>query len=195
MCACMRALCGCSTTTQRSTAHGWTVFSSRCRGRSTPAPTRSSATSSPSASSNSRVAGDMRFALTDEHRELARAARDMFAKESPPYVARAGDIDAVWPRIAELGVLGDPDFGMVDAAVLLEEAGRACVPGPLPETFAALAVANDEWRARIADGSALVTAAAPYAAYADRAAAIVSGESLRTDMTVTAVDSVDPARP
>ena len=137
----------------------------------------------------------MRFALSDEHRELAHAARDMFAKECPPDVARVGDVDAIWPRVAELGVLGDPDFGMVETVLLLEEAGRAGVPGPLPETFAALAVADDDWRARIANGSALVTAAAPYAAYADRAAAIVSSEALRTDMTVTAVESVDPARP
>src|SRR4051812_36529562 len=137
----------------------------------------------------------MHFALTAEHRELASAVRDMFAKECPPEVARVGDVAAVWPKLADLGVLGDPDFGLIETVVLSEEAGYACLPGPLPETFAALVVADDEWSGRIASGGVLVTAAAPYAAYASSADAVLSVATLRTDLAPAPVDSVDPARP
>jgi alkylation response protein AidB-like acyl-CoA dehydrogenase len=136
----------------------------------------------------------MRFALTDEQRELANAVRDMLGKECPPDVARAGDVPRVWPKLAELGVLGGDDFGLVESALVLLEAGRACVPGPLPETFAALAVADDEWTERIVGGSAIVTAAAPYAAYADSCDAVLTSDGLTAPAT-TPIDSVDPARP
>ncbi|MFL6238532.1 MAG: acyl-CoA dehydrogenase family protein [Actinomycetes bacterium] len=137
----------------------------------------------------------MRFALTGEQRELASAVREMLAKECPPEVARAGDVASVWPTFAGLGVLGDSDFGLVEAVIVAEEAGRAGLPGPLPETYAALAIADADWRSRIASGAALVTAAAPYAAYADAADGIAVGNALRTDLVTTSVESVDPARP
>ncbi|MDX6284665.1 MAG: hypothetical protein QOG53_150 [Frankiales bacterium] len=145
----------------------------------------------------------MRFAPTDEQRELAAAVRVMLAKECPPDVARAGDVDRVWPKLAEIGVLGltVPEsggglgFGLVEAVGVLEEAGRVALPGPLPETYAALAVADDDWSKRIASGEVRVTAAAPFAAYADAADAIVVGDTLATGLRVSAVQSVDPARP
>src|SRR5206468_1093395 len=59
----------------------------------------------------------------------------------------------------------------------------------------ALTVADDDWRARITSGAAIVTAAAPYAAYAEVTDAILVGETLRTDVPTTPVQSVDPARP
>jgi alkylation response protein AidB-like acyl-CoA dehydrogenase len=136
----------------------------------------------------------MRFALTAEQRDVAAAVRDMLAKECPPDVARAGDVMAAWPKFAGLGVLGDPDFGLVEAALVAEEAGSACLPGPVPETYAALAVADDGWRTRIA-GGAIVSAAAPYAAYAQHAEAVLVGEKLRTDVASSPVASIDPARP
>jgi hypothetical protein len=135
----------------------------------------------------------MHFALTAEQRELAAALRDMFAKECPPDVARAGDVAVIWPTLVELGVLGDPDFGAVETAVLMEAAGYAAVPGPLAETFATIAV-SDEWRARVSAG-AIVSAAAPHVAYADAAEAIATGSAVRTDLVTTPVESVDPARP
>ena len=145
----------------------------------------------------------MRFALTEEQRELAAAVRDMLAKECPPDVARAGDVDRIWPKLAEIGVLGltVPEssgglgFGLVEVVGVLEEAGRVALPGPLPETYAALAAADDDWAKRIASGEARVTAAAPLAAYADRADAIVVGDTLSTGLRVTPLQSVDPARP
>lgn len=145
----------------------------------------------------------MRFAPTEEQRELAAAVRDMFAKECPPDVARTGDVDRVWPKLADIGVLGltVPEsrgglgFGLVEAVGVLEEAGRVALPGPLPETYAALAIADDEWSTRIASGEARVSTAAPLAAYAHTADAIVVGETLTTGLTLTPVHSVDPARP
>lgn len=134
----------------------------------------------------------MRFALTEEQSELASAVRDMLNKECPPDVARNGDVAAVWPKLADFGVFDRGDIGMVEAAVVAEEAGRVAMPGPLPETYAASTDA--EWRDRIA-GGALMSAAAPYAAYADRCDGILAGTSVRTDMAATPIDSVDPARP
>jgi alkylation response protein AidB-like acyl-CoA dehydrogenase len=145
----------------------------------------------------------MRFAPSDEQRELAAAVRDMLTKECPPEVARTGDVDRLWPKLADIGVLGltVPEdrgglgFGLVEAVAVLEEAGRVAMPGPLPETYAALATADDDWTKRIVSGEVRVSAAAPFAAYADAAAAIVIGETLTTGVDVTPVASVDPARP
>jgi alkylation response protein AidB-like acyl-CoA dehydrogenase len=145
----------------------------------------------------------MHFAPSEEQRELAAAVRDMLVKECPPDVARAGDVDRVWPKLAEIGVLGltVPEsrgglgFGLVEAVGVLEEAGRVALPGPLPETYAALTVADDDWVGRIASGEVQVTAAAPFAAYADTADAIVVGDKVTADLDVTPVQSVDPARP
>src|SRR3954447_1415653 len=136
----------------------------------------------------------MHFALTDEQREIAGAVRELLAKECPTDVARAGDVDRVWPKLADVGVLGltVPEergglgFGMVEAVGVLEEAGRVCLPGPLPETYAALAVADEEWVPRVASGQVLVSAAAPLVAYADAADAVMSGEALRSDLSFTA---------
>ena len=74
---------------------------------------------------------------------LRRSARDFLARECPPKVVRGllkGDDaydPAFWKRIADLGwtALGIPEeYGGVgsflDLVVVLEEAGRALVPGP-----------------------------------------------------------------
>ena len=145
----------------------------------------------------------MRFALDADERELAAAVRDLLAKECPPEVARAGDVAAVWPRIAEVGVLGVSvteergglGLGAVAMAAVCEEAGRAALPGPLPETYAALAVVGDDDVASIAAGEMLVSVAAPYAAYADLAQAVLVDGALARDVVTTPVESVDPARP
>jgi alkylation response protein AidB-like acyl-CoA dehydrogenase len=145
----------------------------------------------------------MNFTLAADQRELAAAVRDLLEKECAPAVARAGDVGAVWPRLAEMGVLGltvseaggGLGLGSVEMAAVCEEAGRAALPGPLAETFAALAVAGDEWMEPIVSGSSRVSAAAPYAAYAGDAAAVLVGTSLVTDRVGEPVESVDPARP
>jgi alkylation response protein AidB-like acyl-CoA dehydrogenase len=145
----------------------------------------------------------MDFAFTSDQRALTTAVRELLDKECPAEVARRGDVDAVWPRLAEMGVLGISvaetvgglGLGYVEVVAVCEEAGRVALPGPLPETYAALAVADASRHSRIVDGSELVTAAAPYAAYADGAAACVVGQDLIEGFTAHVVDSVDPARP
>ena len=90
----------------------------------------------------------MDFAFSDEQEMLRRSARDFLAKECPPKVVRdlmKGE-DAydprLWKRVADLGwtALGIPEeFGGVgtflDLIVVLEEAGRALLPGPFFATM------------------------------------------------------------
>ncbi len=90
----------------------------------------------------------MDFAFSDEQEMLRQAARDFLAKECPPRVVRrlmeATDANdpALWKRVAGLGwtALGIPEeYGGVgsflDLVVVLEEAGRALLPGPFFATM------------------------------------------------------------
>src|SRR5438105_11482025 len=90
----------------------------------------------------------MDFAFSQEQEMLRRSARDFLAKECPPKVVRklmeepdAYD-PALWAKIAGLGwtALGIPEqYGGVgtflDLIVVLEEAGRALLPGPFFATM------------------------------------------------------------
>src|SRR5579864_1892109 len=90
----------------------------------------------------------MDFAFSEEQEMLRRSARDFLAKECPPKVVRAalkGDDaydPALWKKLAGLGwtALGIPErYGGVgtflDLVVVLEEAGRALLPGPFFATM------------------------------------------------------------
>ena len=89
----------------------------------------------------------MDFAFSEEQEMLRRSARDFLAKESSPKVVRRlmegdGYDPALWKKIAELGwtALGIPEgYGGVgtflDLVVVLEEAGRALLPGPFFSTM------------------------------------------------------------
>jgi alkylation response protein AidB-like acyl-CoA dehydrogenase len=88
------------------------------------------------------------FAFSEEQEMLRRSARDFLAKECGPKVVRrlmegpdAYD-PALWKKIADLGwtALGIPEqYGGVgtflDLIVVLEEAGRALLPGPFFATM------------------------------------------------------------
>jgi alkylation response protein AidB-like acyl-CoA dehydrogenase len=91
----------------------------------------------------------MEFAFSDEQEMLRRSARDFLAKECGPNVVRRlmklddPDDPALRKRVAELGwtALGIPEsYGGVgtflDLVVVLEEAGRALLPGPFFSTMA-----------------------------------------------------------
>src|SRR5438309_6970625 len=91
----------------------------------------------------------MDFAFSEEQEMLRTSARDFLAKESPSsYVRRMMEADDAWDpdmwrRLADLGWtgLGIPEaYGGVgtflDLAVVLEEAGRALLPGPYFSTMA-----------------------------------------------------------
>jgi alkylation response protein AidB-like acyl-CoA dehydrogenase len=90
----------------------------------------------------------MDFAFSEEQEMLRRSARDFLAKECPPKVVRklmegedAYD-PALWKKVSDLGwtALGIPEqYGGVgtflDLVVVLEEAGRALLPGPFFATM------------------------------------------------------------
>jgi alkylation response protein AidB-like acyl-CoA dehydrogenase len=87
------------------------------------------------------------FAFSEEQEMLRRSTREFLAKECGPKVVRrlmeAGGYDAaMWKKIADLGwtALGIPEeYGGVgtflDLVVILEEAGRALLPGPFFATM------------------------------------------------------------
>src|SRR3954454_8428570 len=93
----------------------------------------------------------MDVSFTAEQDELRRAVRDLAADRAGSADRRAvmagptGHDPALWKVLVELGLttLGVPaDRGgtggtCVDAAVVLEEAGRALLPGPLLPTLVA----------------------------------------------------------
>jgi len=90
----------------------------------------------------------MDFAFSEEQEMLRRSARDFLAKECSPKVVRklmegedAYD-PALWKKVSDLGwtALGIPEqYGGVgtflDLVVVLEEAGRALLPGPFFATM------------------------------------------------------------
>ncbi len=92
----------------------------------------------------------MRFSFTDDQRLFAAGLREMLTTHCTPAHVRAvwddgsGHDAALWARLAEMGVLsmivpeaaGGMGGGEVDAVLLFEELGRACVPGPVIETAA-----------------------------------------------------------
>jgi alkylation response protein AidB-like acyl-CoA dehydrogenase len=90
----------------------------------------------------------MDFAFSEEQEMLRRSAREFLAKECSPKTVRRlmespdGFDAALWKKIADLGwtALGIPEqYGGVgtflDLVVVLEEAGRALLPGPFFSTM------------------------------------------------------------
>ena len=152
----------------------------------------------------------MRFAFTEDQLLFAEGLRDMLSKECPPARVRAvwddgsGHDPALWAQLAEMGVLSmlvpESAGGMggteVDLVLLLEELGRAAVPGPVLETAAVVAPA-------LGDGSVIGTAAlspdgtqSPYVPHAQAAdMVLVPGGIIRTaGATVTDVEGIDGGR-
>ena len=100
----------------------------------------------------------MGLAISDEHRELAATTRRWLDAHAPVGAARAA-LEAAseerpewWTAVAGLGWIGlavsegsgGQGYGLPELAVVLEETGRGCLPGPLlPTTVAAVAV--DRW--------------------------------------------------
>ena len=92
----------------------------------------------------------MDFSLTEEQEMLRKMARDYLAANCPKPSAMAKDLRndsrgypaALWKGMAELGWLGlafPEKYGgaggsFLDLTVLLEEMGRACLPGPFFST-------------------------------------------------------------
>lgn len=141
----------------------------------------------------------MRFELSDDQRLLRDSARDFLAAEFPLEATRRivehdprGFDPATWSRLAEMGYLGltlpasvgGQELGAVELAIVLEEMGRACVPGPyldvaLAAALLAAAGGQEPLLAEIAAGKAIVTIAGDDAAFAGEAPAGVEIEGGR----------------
>ncbi|MGA7910210.1 MAG: acyl-CoA dehydrogenase [Candidatus Dormiibacterota bacterium] len=123
----------------------------------------------------------MDFAFSEEQEMLRRSSREFLAKECSSKVVRrlmdspSAYDPALWKKIADLGwtALGIPEQyggvgGFLDLVVVLEEAGRALLPGPFFATMGlavpALIEAGTETQKKealsaIAEGSARATLA------------------------------------
>lgn len=90
----------------------------------------------------------MNFTLAEEQEMLKKMARDFLTDKCPKTLVKAMQEDErgyspeLWKEMAELGWMGLPlpekyggtGMGFLDLAVLLEEMGRACLPGPFVST-------------------------------------------------------------
>ena len=121
----------------------------------------------------------MKFELSEDQALLRQSTRDFLSSEWPAERARKvmeheprGYEPADWQRLAEMGYLGlvlpasvgGQGLGAIELAIVLEEAGRACMPGPyLDAVLAAATLAaaggQEELLADISAGKRLVTLA------------------------------------
>ena len=142
----------------------------------------------------------MDFSLTEEQEILRTVARDFLATECPKKLVREMAKDEkgyplrLWQQMAEAGWMGliiPKEYGgaggsFLDLIVLLEEMGRACLPGPFFSTvvlggLTVLEAGNEEQKAellpQLAEGEILLTLALtePSAGY--------TGEGIQTKAT------------
>ena len=116
----------------------------------------------------------MAIGITEEHEELRQAVRRFVDTNIPPAAARAVADAATeirpgfWAALCEPGWLGlhvaeahgGAGYGLVEQAVVIEELGRACAPGPyLATAIAALILeeaggpAADAWLPKLVSGA------------------------------------------
>ncbi|MEQ8841808.1 MAG: acyl-CoA dehydrogenase family protein [Acidimicrobiales bacterium] len=112
----------------------------------------------------------MDFDLSPDQAALRDAARDLLDARCRPdrvRAARGFDVD-LWAAMVEQGwtgiavaeSLGGVGLGLVEVAVLLEQAGAHLAPVPLTQQLLGLSVlAGTEWGPSLLDGSAVATAA------------------------------------
>jgi len=128
----------------------------------------------------------VKFELSDDQALLRSSTRDFLARACPFEASRRtmehdsrGYDPALWQGLAEMGYLGltaparagGQGLGTVELAIVLEEMGRACLPGPyldvvLAVTLLAAAGGQDALLADLAAGKTVVTIArneAPFA--------------------------------
>jgi alkylation response protein AidB-like acyl-CoA dehydrogenase len=136
------------------------------------------------------------FEFSAEQEELRSSVRRFLNDRAPISYVRAmyddpvGTTPEVWKGLADLGVL-DPELGMIELGVVLEEMGRAVHPGPFLSTIAARWAIDrdDELVSRIADGSTIATVAVDLSHVPDADAADVV--VVRDDDELYAVEDFD----
>ena len=128
----------------------------------------------------------MKFELTDEQALLRTTIRDFLAGELPLETTRRlmetdarGYDPAAWRRLADMGVIGltvpasagGQGLGPIELAIVCEEMGRVCAPGPyldvvLAAELLSAAGGHEALLADVCEGKRLVTIArddAPFA--------------------------------
>jgi len=114
----------------------------------------------------------MSIAITEDHRALAETAADLLKRRDTRAAARAlleaadEPMPDVWKDVIELGwlglhvpeALGGSGYGLEELVVVVEETGRALVPGPFVPTVIAsaalVAAADDATQQRFVPGLA-----------------------------------------
>jgi alkylation response protein AidB-like acyl-CoA dehydrogenase len=140
----------------------------------------------------------MDFALNDDQAELKRQARAWLTERYPLDRDWDGAQDDRWTEIAELGWLdvAEADLGFVEEALLLEEMGYACYPGPFLAHVMALPSLGADDRAAAAAGavrwSVEVRSLTPWLGSVDR---VVDADGNAQDARGEELVSVDPSRP
>ena len=133
----------------------------------------------------------MDFDLSKPQKLLQQSARDLLARECKPERVRAAmatetaDDDALWTAAADQGwtglivpeQFGGLGLGVVELAALMEETGRACMPGPLFSTIFAGAVI-----ARLSDTGLQARWLEPLAAGTLRATVAILDKSANWDL-------------
>jgi alkylation response protein AidB-like acyl-CoA dehydrogenase len=114
------------------------------------------------------------FSLSEDQSEIKRTARYVLAGTCSWQTVRAAATDGeradLWAEISALGwpgiaigeAHGGSGLGMIEAAILVEEGGYACLPAPLLPTIAAgvavhaagSGIDREQWLPRLASGGA-----------------------------------------
>jgi alkylation response protein AidB-like acyl-CoA dehydrogenase len=153
----------------------------------------------------------MQFSFSSDQTEFAAGLRDMLEREFTAahlrhvWESAAGHDPGLWKRLADMGVLAmmlpEADGGLggdyVDTVLLIEELGRAAVPGPVLETITvgALALRGTSFAAGVADGSVAVTAALMgerYVPHADIASLVLLSDHDAVRAVETSSLQIDP---
>ncbi len=131
----------------------------------------------------------MKFELSEDQALLRNSTRDFLASEWPLERSRRllehderGYDPSEWARLAEMGYLGltlpveagGQGLGAIELAIVLEEIGRACMPGPYLDAVLAASLlhgsgSNPELLAEVIAGKKLLTIARDESAFAGAA--------------------------
>jgi alkylation response protein AidB-like acyl-CoA dehydrogenase len=144
----------------------------------------------------------MKFDLSDDQALLRSSTRDFLSSEFPLEKSRNvmehskdGYDPAEWRRLADMGYLGlvlparagGQELGAIELAIVQEEMGRMCVPGPFLDVVLAAAVlaaakTQDALVREVVAGRKIVTIArhdAPFAGTASAGKTTVAGDRIR----------------